>query len=168
MSENEAPQEHQPFKWTETRTLAAIALADGQTQRAVAEALDINEKTVSRWMQHPDFSAEVDKLTFMVGLGSRAARVRLVKRIIAQRVKDDEDVQSDKDILDWLKYLQSETQGVRLDLAAFLAASAPMARGGSTGVDAPADGRGTAGSGTAGGTDGEDGAVPGVPGEVPG
>jgi hypothetical protein len=109
-----------PFKWTGNNSQAAIALADGQTQRAVAASLHINENTVSRWMQHPEFSAEVDRLTLMMGIASRAERLRIAKRVVRQRVKD-EHVDSDKDILDWLKFAQSETDGIKLDLAAFAA-----------------------------------------------
>lgn len=171
MVNSEGPQATDPFRWTTKNSQAAIALADGQTQRATAAALNLHENTISRWMQHPDFSAEVDRLTLMMGIASRAERLRIAKRVVKERVHD-EHVESDKDLLDWLKFAQSETDGIKLDLAAlaaaFHAASAPLAGGGSTGMDAQADGGAKAGGGTQGGADGEDGSVPGIPGAIPG
>lgn len=105
------------FQWNQKRTAAAIGLADGKTQRAVAEEAGITERTLYNWLQHPEFSAEVDRLTLMMGIANRAERLRIVKRIVAQRVRDDAFIQSDKDLLDWLKFAQGETDGMKLDLA---------------------------------------------------
>lgn len=148
----ESVQSMSDFRWSDNASAAAIALADGQTQRAVAKALDISEKTVYRWMKEPEFSAEVDRLTLMMGIASRAERLRIAKRLVRQRVREDEDVESDKDLLDWLKFAQSETDGIKLDLAqlaAFLAASAPLAGGGPGGIPPAPDGA----AGTAAGDD---------------
>jgi hypothetical protein len=54
----------------------------------------------------------------MMEAASRAHRLRIVNRVIRQMVKDDEPVPTVKDLLDWLKYAQSETDGVKLDLMA--------------------------------------------------
>jgi hypothetical protein len=156
MLKSDGPNDVAPFRWTTRNSQAAIALADGQTQRATAAALNVHELTISRWMQHPDFSAEVDRLTLMMGIASRAERLRIAKRLVKERVRD-EHVETDKDLLDWLKFAQSETDGIRLDLpqlAAFLAASAPLAGGGPDGLPAPADGGAAAGGGAPGGPDG--------------
>jgi transcriptional regulator with XRE-family HTH domain len=121
------------FRWTKQREAAAIALADGQTQRAVAEALNIHENTVSRWMQVPEFSAEVDRLSLMMGIASRAERLRIAKRVVRERIKDDGEIQTDKDLLDWLKFAQSETDGIKLDLTSLAEAVASLAGGGPAG-----------------------------------
>jgi hypothetical protein len=145
-------------------------LAEGQTQKQVAEAIDRSDRTIRKWLEEPAFSEEVDRLTLMMGVASRAERLRIAKRVVAQRVRD-EHVESEKDLLDWLKFAQSETDGIKLDLAqlaSFLAASASLAGGGPGGLPPTPDGGAAAGSGTAGGADGEDGSIPGVPGEVPG
>lgn len=115
------------FKWTQKRIDAALALADGKTQRSVADELDIVPKTVSRWLQHPEFSAEVDRLTLMMGIASRAERLRIAKRLVQQRVRADIEIESDKDLLDWLKFAQGETDGLRLDLAAIAEAYTSVA-----------------------------------------
>jgi transposase-like protein len=115
------------FRWNQKRTQAALALADGKTQRATAKELDISSKTLYRWLQEPEFDAEVDRLTLMMGIAGRAERLRIAKRIVAQRVRDDVFIQSDKDLLDWLKFAQGETDGLKLDLAAIAAAYASVA-----------------------------------------
>lgn len=119
------------FQWTENRSRAALSLAEGMTQQQVAEVCDIDRRTVQRWLNEPEFSAEVDRLSLMVGIASRAARLRLAQRVARQMVFDDGSISTDKDLLDWLKFAQSETDGVKLDLtklsAALGADEAPVA-----------------------------------------
>lgn len=105
------------FQWTSKRGAAAVLLADGLTQGAAAAQVHVTRETVSRWMADVEFSAEVDRLTLMMGIASRAERLRIAKRLVSQRVKDGL-IASDKDLLDWLKFAQSETDGIKLDLAA--------------------------------------------------
>lgn len=52
----------------------------------------------------------------MVGIAARAERLRVAMRVVRQKVKD-ENVETDRDLLDWLRFAQRETQGVKLDLA---------------------------------------------------
>lgn len=114
------------FKWTPARIKAAFALADGATQAVAAEEADVTDRTIRAWLSEPEFSAEVDRLTLMTGIATRAARLRVAKRIIERLAESTE-----KDLLDWLKFAQSETDGVKLDLAKLSAAlganEAPMA-----------------------------------------
>ena len=54
----------------------------------------------------------------MVGVASRAERLRLAMRVVKQKVrKETGEIVTDRDILDWLKFAQSETDGVKLDLS---------------------------------------------------
>jgi transposase-like protein len=99
------------FKWTPARKAAAFALADGKTQAQAAEEAGIDDRTIRRWLQEPIFSEEVDNLTLAIGLATRAERLRIVKRAVAQRLKDDGSVETKADVLDWLKFAQSETTG---------------------------------------------------------
>lgn len=115
------------FKWTASATLAALALAEGQTQMAAAEEADVTDRTIRRWLQEPAFSEEVDRLTLMLGIASRAERIRLAKRAIRQMAHDDGTVTTSKDLLEWLKYAQGETDGLKLDLAALAEAAASLA-----------------------------------------
>lgn len=110
------------FQWTEKASLAAVALAEGKTRKEAAEAADITERTLYRWLNDPEFSAEVDRLSLMVGVASRAERLRLAQRVVRQRTAEDGALSTKADLLEWLKFAQSETDGVKLDLAKLAAA----------------------------------------------
>lgn len=81
----------------------------------------------------PDFAAEVDRLSLMVGVANRAARLRLAMRVVRDKTKSEAPA-TDKDLLDWLKFAQSETDGIKLDLTKLATAlgnaDAPVALGG--------------------------------------
>jgi transposase-like protein len=108
------------FKWTPERSQAAILLAEGYTYQEVADEIGKTKRTITAWMGEIEFSAEVDRLSLMCGIASRAERLRLIKRVIRQQAGDK--VTTDKDVLDWLKFAQSETDGARLNLAALASA----------------------------------------------
>ena len=112
------------FEWTEKRSVAAVLLADGYTIEEIAAKVKVSEKTIDRWKRDTEFSEEVDRLSLMVGMASRAERLRLAKRII--RTKSES---TKKDLLEWVKFAQSETDGARIDLAAFAEAATSMADG---------------------------------------
>ena len=112
------------FRWTENATKAALALAEGKTRKEAALEADITERTLYRWLAQPEFAAEVDRLSLMIGISGRAERLRIVMRVVRQMVKDDRTIKTEKDLLDWLKYAQSETDGVKLDILKLAAVSA--------------------------------------------
>jgi transposase-like protein len=105
------------FKWTPKASAAATALAEGKTREEVAKEIGISERTLYRWLTDDAFKAEVDNLSLMIGISSRAERLRLAKRFVRQKTGAKGELISDKDLLDWLKFAQSETDGVKLDLA---------------------------------------------------
>jgi len=105
------------FRWTPKKEKAAIALAAGETQRKTADIVGVAQRTVERWVAIPEFSEEVDRLTFLTGIANKAERVRMAKRMIAKLGPNTKE-----DLLAWLKYAQSETDGIKLDLADLLAA----------------------------------------------
>lgn len=123
------------YVWNAEKSHAAILLAEGYTYKQVAAEIGKTEKTIYRWTLDMEFSVEVDRLSLMVGIASRAERLRLVKRVIRQKSLSDTFLISDKDILDWLKFAQSETDGVKLDIASLFTTvstdGASMAHGGS-------------------------------------
>lgn len=104
------------FNWTDKARTAAFALAEGKTRVEAAQEAGISEATIYRWLRDPEFAEEADRLTLLIGIATRAERMRLIKRLIAQRVKG-ETIESKADILDWLKFAQSETTGAVNDLA---------------------------------------------------
>lgn len=109
------------FKWTPRREKAALALAEGYTVREAVERSGAGDRTIWRWYANPEFRAEVDRLSLMIGISSRAERLRIAMKVARQRVRDDH-VTTEKDILEWLKFAQSETDGAKLDLAALFSA----------------------------------------------
>ena len=105
------------FNWTQKATAAAIALSEGKTREEVAEEIGVSERTLYRWLADNEFKAEVDRLSLMVDISSRAERLRIAMSIVRKKQKAHGDFDSEKDLLDWLKFAQSETDGVKLDLA---------------------------------------------------
>jgi transposase-like protein len=110
------------FIWNKKKTLAALSLADGHTNIEAAEAAGVNEKSIRRWKLDIEFEAEVDRLSCMTGLSSRAERLRTVKRLAREKLAKSDVLSEKTTLLDYLKFAQSETDGVKLDLAKMLAA----------------------------------------------
>ena len=97
---------------------AATALADGATQAQAAAEAEVTDRTIRLWLQEAEFAEEVDRLTLLTGMATRAARLRLAKRMIEKL-----GTQTEKDLLEWLKFAQSETTGAVSDLADRIAAA---------------------------------------------
>lgn len=110
------------FTWDDKKSRAATLLAQGNLQQAVADECGVNEKTIRRWLADMAFAAEVDRLSLMVGIASRAERLRIAMRVIKQKIDDKTGVETEKDILEWLKFAQGETDGIKLDLTKIAAA----------------------------------------------
>jgi hypothetical protein len=104
------------FIWDERRTQAAMMLAQGEAKTAVSEELEIDRVTLYHWLEHPDFAAEVDRLSLMMHISSRAERLRIAMRVARARTQG-EVPETEKDLLDWLKFAQSETDGAKIDLS---------------------------------------------------
>ncbi len=126
------------FKWTRKRDKAALLLADGYTQGEVATQVGVTRRTIERWCANEVFDCEVDRLTLMTGIAAKAERLKIAKRAIRQSVIEA-GVKTKKDILDWVKYAQSETDGIKLDLTSIFEDALAVAGGGSGG-DASEDG----------------------------
>lgn len=109
------------FEWDDRKGMAALALAEGKTQKDAAKVAEVTDRTIRLWLQHPDFAEEVDRLTLMTGISSRAERLRIAKRVVNQALSQ-QIIRTDRDLLDWLKFAQSETDGIKLDLAKLAAA----------------------------------------------
>lgn len=115
------------FKWDKKKIEVSLGLAEGKTVKETAENTATGERTIYNWKLDPEFSAEVDRLTLMMGIASKAERLRMVKKLVRQRMDEDGNIQSEKDVLDWLKFAQSETDELKLGLAALAKASGLMA-----------------------------------------
>jgi len=92
---------------TSTQRLAAELLAEGHSQRRVAEMLGLSPHTVARWKRNNDFQALVDELTAATGVAAKAERIRVAKQVVRQKMRSES--WSKKDLLDWLRYIKEET-----------------------------------------------------------
>lgn len=131
------------FEWTPRRSNAAVMLARGYTNKQTAEDIGVSERTIDRWRADTEFMVEVDRLSVMVDLASRAERVRL-----AQRIARGMGEKTQRDLLDWLKFIQSETDGAKLDGGFIEQLAALIANGARPAGDDPAESAGAAGGGT--------------------
>ena len=123
------------FQWSPKRETAALKLAEGCTQVEVARLVGVTTRTMTRWLADIEFSAEIDRLSLMIGIASRAERLRIANRVIREKIRN-EQIETDKDILDWIKFAQSETDGINLNLAKTLAeAEASVAGSGQARTD---------------------------------
>lgn len=69
------------FNWTAPREKAAVLVAeDEQTDKAIAAAVGITERTLERWKQHPTFTARVAEHV-------QALEAEMLKFSIAKRRK---------------------------------------------------------------------------------
>jgi len=119
------------FKWTKKREQAALWLAQGYTEAETSAEVGVTDRTIRRWKTDLEFATEVDRLSLIVGIASRAERLRIAMKAIRQKIQDDDTfVVTGKDLLDWLKFAQSETDGAKLDLAAIFAAMEETASSG--------------------------------------
>lgn len=112
------------FEWTAAREKAAIALANGYNQRQAAEVAGVVDRTIRTWLAEPEFIEEIDRLSLMTDIAARAERLRIAKRMIREiqeQAEQAETLPTSKDLLDWLRYAQSETDGASIGLAAFIA-----------------------------------------------
>ena len=70
------------FEWNKKREIAAFSLATGETQKEAAEMAGVSEKTIYNWLTNAEFSAEVDRLSLMIDIASKAERLRLARRVV--------------------------------------------------------------------------------------
>jgi hypothetical protein len=105
------------FHWSSKRYKAALALAEGQSQQTVAEAIGVCRKTICNWLCVREFAVEVHRLSCMIDISSRAERLRHINARCQAEGSHDGRLVSYKDLLDWLKFAQSETIGIKLGLS---------------------------------------------------
>ena len=117
------------FKWNKKQREAVLSLAEGYSINEVLAKVDISESQLYRWRQNIDFAKELDRLSNMLFTASKAERLRITHRIVRKAMERENP--TNKDILEWLKFAQSETDGIKLDLTALLDNDPPMAGGGS-------------------------------------
>jgi transposase-like protein len=106
------------FKWTPKRSEVAVALSMGDTVAKVAEKCQVSQRAIYVWKKDVEFALELDTLSCLVGIAGKAERLRTANRIVREILESG--VPTQKDLLDWLKYAQSETDGIELGVSARL------------------------------------------------
>ena len=111
------------FVWDDLADTAAEMLANGYTIKETAATIGVSSRTIDNWKKHPDFQKELDNLSVMVGAASKAERMRIAKRIIRKLDPPDSKrrrAPTNKDLLDWLKYVQVEAEGAKVNIDGLL------------------------------------------------
>lgn len=111
------------IKWDERQVAAAIMLAEGHPKVEIYEKLGIERSTLWRWEQNEEFATEVDKLSLMYGLASKAKRMREINRIALMFDRAlTHPINEGYTYLDLLKEARMQSEGVRLDILSTLTA----------------------------------------------
>lgn len=105
------------FEWDDTRDRAAIMLAEARPKKEIYEELGINRGTLYLWEKNEEFSREVDRLSLMYGVASKAHRQRLINKAIQQYIDENGKIDlTGVTFLDLLKEARMQTEGLRLDI----------------------------------------------------
>ena len=132
------------FNWTKKRSELAETIAEGHTVEKAAIICGVPERTAYRWHANLEFKAEVDRLSLMIGIASKAERLRIAKKAVREKMVGD-IILTKKELLDWLKFAAEETDEVRLNLADLISShiatkheeDAPVSEAGPDGNDTP-------------------------------
>lgn len=121
------------FKWTKVKAEAVELLAEGYTIEEAAARIERSERQLYRWKADINFLEELDRLSRMIGAANKAERLRIANRMVREAMR--KQVPTTKDLLEWLKYAQSETDGIKLELTSLIEAAGSVAGGGQVDVD---------------------------------
>lgn len=102
------------FKWSPRKNEAAVLFAEGYTVEEVSHKTGQSERQLYRWRADITFSTEVDRMALDVGIAKRSERLKIAQRIVRQKLLGE--IPSDRDLLEWLKYSQGETDGIKQSL----------------------------------------------------
>lgn len=97
------------FVWDEVKLKLAEAVAKGdRSLNEVLTEFKIPERTFYRWKKHPEFQQKIDEIIADIDIAQKAERIKIAKKVIRQKLEQDKDKLSSKDLLDWLKYVGEE------------------------------------------------------------
>jgi len=122
MTNGTIEQQNNVFQWTQAQSDAAVMLATGTPKKHIIEQLGIARTTLWNWEQNPVFSIEVDKLSLMHGLASKAYRMRMIQEAVKSfKNKDDSWNTTGTTLLEWIKEARMQMEGVSLNIVSQLA-----------------------------------------------
>ena len=73
-----------PYEWTDVKEKCAIKLAMGMKKTDIARQLSISRQSIYSWLEDVEFAQEVDRLSVMYGLASKAERMRIINAAARQ------------------------------------------------------------------------------------
>ena len=97
------------FNPSQNQEKAIISLGGGDKPEKAADIAGVSERTIYRWLENPEFKAMVDEITVKSELATVGGRLRVAYRVAQGRMLNSIP-KSDKDLLDWLKYIQTEME----------------------------------------------------------
>jgi len=110
------------FIWNELRDKAAALLAQGYQKTYVADQVGVSRKTIYNWLEQDDFQLAIDELSLMLGIASKAYRLRLMNQALQQFIDQNGTIDiSGFTLLDLLKEARMQTEGVKLGIVSELA-----------------------------------------------
>jgi hypothetical protein len=117
------------FEWTDERVVAAKMLATGHTVKETAQEIGVSERTIYNWKATEEFDQEIDRLSVIIGVASKAHRMRILNRMIRSFIKQNGDVElHDESLLDLLKEARMQSEGTRIDITSLYTALSQEAR----------------------------------------
>ena len=101
------------MKWTKKKNAFVEMAAEGEKIVDIARKLNMSIHTAYHWNEDPLIREEIDRLSLMSGIASKAERMRIAKKAARQKMLGDH-VRTKKDLLDWLKFASKEMEGERV------------------------------------------------------
>lgn len=100
----------------EQQEKAIELLAKGFAINEAAKELGVSEKTIDRWKRDIEFAQRLNEVSLTVGVALKAERLRMANRIARKLASNKTPTR--KDLLEWLKFAQSETDGNKVNVNA--------------------------------------------------
>jgi AraC-like DNA-binding protein len=111
------------IEWTPEQGGAAELLAEAYTVEEVADRVGVSPRTIHRWKANPEFAMEVDRLSLISGLSSKAERARTIMKAARNFQNEDGSLNtSGNTLLEYLREARMNVDGIRLDLQTAIAA----------------------------------------------
>lgn len=99
------------FVWDETRHKAAEGIARGENRQLLAKSLNTTDRTLRRWVEHPEFQRKIDEIIQDIDITLKKNRLKIIKqeikRVIA-RLGLNQDNPTSRDLVALIKLAGEE------------------------------------------------------------
>lgn len=98
------------WTWSKKKLEIAGLIADGRlTIEDIAKKYGLSSRTIYRWQNQPEFNEKVGQLVLSTDIALKSERIRIARRIVREKLREG----SQKDLLDWLKYIHEEIKEMK-------------------------------------------------------